>query len=193
MAHAPEMEYVEPTGVAAPKLGMWLFLSGEVVLFGGVIMTIVLFRVSFPEWAKESTHTHTIIGSVNTINLLTSSLLVALAYKMSATGRHDLSKFCLLGTITLGIVFLALKWTVEWPTEVSHGYTIHQGPFWQLYYGATGLHAVHVLLGLIAFAVILVLYMSNNWRPRYSLEATALYWHFVDIVWLFLWPLFYLS
>ncbi len=67
-----------------------------------------------------------------------------------------------------------------------------EGPFWQLYYGATGLHALHVLLGLFAFTVILILYMGK-WRPRHSLEATALYWHFVDIVWLFLCPLFYLS
>ena len=67
-----------------------------------------------------------------------------------------------------------------------------RGPFWQFYYGATGLHALHVLLGIIAFTIILFLYM-DRWRPRYTLENTALYWHFVDIVWLFLWPLFYLS
>ena len=193
MAHAQELDaYIEPTGIGAPKLGMWLFLSGEVVLFGGIIITIVLFRVSFPGWAEQSSHTDPIIGSVNTFNLLTSSMLVALAYKMSATGRHGLSQLCILGCLLFGILFLCLKWIIEWPTEIGHHYTIHSGPFWQLYYGATGLHAVHVLIGLIAFTVLLVLYM-RNWRPRYSLEATALYWHFVDIVWLFLWPLFYLS
>ncbi len=192
MAHAQEMEYVEPTGIAAPKLGMWLFLTGEVVLFGGVIMTIVMFRVSFPQWNEESTHTNTIIGSVNTINLLTSSLLVALSFKMSSLGKHGLAKLCILGCIAFGVLFLGLKWGIEWPGEISHGFTIREGPFWQLYYGATGLHALHVLLGLITFTVILILYMGK-WRPRHSLEATALYWHFVDIVWLFLWPLFYLS
>ena len=192
MAHAQELECVEPTGIAPPKLGMWLFLTGEVVLFGGVIMTIVLFRVSFPGWKDASEHTNTIIGSVNTVNLLTSSMLVALAFKMSSIGNHGLAKLCILGCLAFGVLFLGLKWAVEWPGEVSHGYTIHEGPFWQLYYAATGLHALHVLLGLIALVVILVLY-TGSWRPRYTLEATALYWHFVDIVWLFLWPLFYLS
>ena len=83
MAHAQThpLEQVEPTGIGPPKLGMWLFLSGEVVLFGGVIMTIVLFRVSYPGWAEESSHTNPIIGAINTFNLLTSSMLVALAHK----------------------------------------------------------------------------------------------------------------
>jgi heme/copper-type cytochrome/quinol oxidase subunit 3 len=194
MAHAQAqpLEHVEPTGIGAPKLGMWLFLSGEVVLFGGVIMTIVLFRISFPGWKEASEHTNPIIGSVNTFNLLTSSMLVALAHKMSATGNHGPAKLCILGCLAFGILFLALKWAIEWPTEIAHDYTIHSGPFWQLYYTATGLHAVHVLIGLIAFTIILVLYMGK-WRPNFTLEATALYWHFVDIVWLFLWPLFYLS
>ena len=192
MAHAQELEYVEPTGIPHPKLGMWLFLFGEIVLFGGVIMTIVMFRISFPGWREASEHTNAIIGSINTVNLLTSSLLVALSFKMSSLGKHGLAKLCLLGAISLGVLFLGLKWGIEWPGEIRHGYTILSGPFWQLYYGATGLHALHVVLGLIAFTVILILYMGN-WRPRYTLEATALYWHFVDIVWLFLWPLFYLS
>ena len=196
MAHAQDLEHVEPTGIAPPKLGMWLFLCGEIVLFGGVIMTIVLFRISYPDWKYASEHTNTIIGSVNTFNLLTSSFLVALAYKMSSIGNHGRAKLCILGCLAFGVLFLGLKWGVEWPTEISHGYTIHEGPFWQLYYAATGLHAVHVLLGLFVFAAILVMYMGN-WRPlhtlRNSLELTALYWHFVDIVWLFLWPLFYLS
>ena len=192
MAHAQELEYVEPTGIATPKLGMWLFLSGETVLFGGVIMTIVMFRISFPGWDEASEHTNTIVGSVNTFVLLTSSMLVALAHKMTSLEKFGTAKLCILGCILLGILFVALKWGVEWPGEISHGYTVQSGPFWQLYYGATGLHAVHVILGILAFTVILVLYMGN-WRPKYSLEATALYWHFVDIVWLFLWPLFYLS
>ena len=194
MAHAQvqEQEFVESTGVATPKLGMWLFLAGEVVLFGGVIMSLVMFRLSFPHWNEEQEHTNTIIGSVNTFNLLTSSMLVALAHKMTTLRRYTAARFCLLGTILLGSLFLALKWAVEWPTEIRHGFTILKGPFWQFYYGATGLHALHVLVGVIALSTILVLYMTR-WRPHYTLENAALYWHFVDIVWLFLWPLFYLS
>ena len=194
MAHAQEqeLEFVESTGVATPKLGMWLFLAGEVVLFGGVIMSLVMFRLSFPHWNEEQEHTNTIIGSVNTFNLLTSSMLVALAHKMTTLRRYTAARFCLLGTILLGSLFLALKWAVEWPAEIRNGFTIHKGPFWQFYYGATGLHALHVLVGVIALSTILVLYMTR-WRPHYTLENAALYWHFVDIVWLFLWPLFYLS
>ena len=194
MAHAQEqeLEFVESTGVATPKLGMWLFLAGEVVLFGGVIMSLVMFRLSFPHWNEEQEHTNTIIGSVNTINLLTSSMLVALAHKMTTLKNYTAARFCLLGTILLGCLFLGLKWAVEWPTEIRNGFTIHKGPFWQFYYGATGLHALHVLVGVIALSTILVLYMTR-WRPHYTLENAALYWHFVDIVWLFLWPLFYLS
>ena len=194
MAHAQEqeLEFVESTGVATPKLGMWLFLAGEVVLFGGVIMSLVMFRLSFPHWNENAEHTNTLIGSVNTFNLLTSSMLVALAHKMTTLKNYTAARFCLLGTILLGSLFLALKWAVEWPAEIRHGFTILKGPFWQFYYGATGLHALHVLVGVIALSTILVLYMTR-WRPHYTLENAALYWHFVDIVWLFLWPLFYLS
>ena len=194
MAHVQEqeLEFVESTGVATPKLGMWLFLAGEVVLFGGVIMSLVMFRLSFPHWNEEQEHTNTIIGSVNTINLLTSSMLVALAHKMTTLRKYTAARFCLLGTILLGSLFLGLKWAVEWPAEIRHGFTVTKGPFWQFYYGATGLHALHVLVGVIALSTILVLYMTR-WRPHYTLENAALYWHFVDIVWLFLWPLFYLS
>ena len=192
MAHAQEQVFVEPTGIATPKLGMWLFLAGEVVLFGGVIMAIVMFRLSFPHWKEVSEHTNAIIGSINTFNLLTSSMLVALAHKMTTLRKYHIARLCLLGTILLGCLFLALKWVIEWPKEIHDGYTILSGPFWQFYYGATGLHALHVLIGIIALLVIFVLYCTR-WRPHYTLENTALYWHFVDIVWLFLWPLFYLS
>ena len=121
MAHAlaQELEYVEATGIAPPKLGMWLFLSGEVVLFGGVIMTIVMFRVSFPDWKEASEGTNALIASVNTFNLLTSSLLVALAYKMSTLGKHGAAKLLILGCIFFGILFLVLKWSIEWPGEIS--------------------------------------------------------------------------
>lgn len=191
MAQVQTQELVESTGIPTPKLGMWLFLSGEIVLFGGVIMTIVMFRISFPFWDAESEHTNALIGSINTVNLLTSSMLVALAHKMTRVGNFRLAKLCLLGTILFGILFLGLK-GIEWTGEIQHSFTISRGPFWQFYYGATGFHALHVFLGIIAFTVILVLYMGR-WRPRYTLENTALYWHLVDIVWLFLWPLFYLS
>lgn len=191
MEHAQQQQLAPTTGIASPKLGMWLFLSGEIVLFGGVIMSIVMFRLSFPLWEEESTHTNTLIGSLNTFNLLTSSMLVALAHKMAHTGRHGMAKLCLLGTLLFALLFLGLK-AIEWTIEIRHGFTIFEGPFWQFYYAATGLHALHVVVGVIAFAVILIMYMGK-WRPGFTLENAALYWHFVDIVWLFLWPLFYLS
>ena len=172
MAQVQSQELVESTGIATPKLGMWLFLSGEVVLFGGVIMSIVLFRISFPFWNQESDHTNTVIGSINTVNLLTSSMLVALAHKTTSLGKYGLARLCILGTILFGVLFLGLK-AIEWTGEIQHGFTIFRGPFWQFYYGATGLHALHVLLGIIAFIVILVLYMGR-WRPHYTLENTAL-------------------
>ncbi|MFQ6028206.1 MAG: heme-copper oxidase subunit III [Dehalococcoidia bacterium] len=191
MAHAQQPELVETTGIPSPKLGMWLFLSGEIVLFGGVIMSIVMFRLSFSGWAEESTHTNTIIGTWNTFNLLTSSMLVAIAYKMSRLGRRGMAMACLGGTLAFALLFTILK-AIEWSIEIHEGFTIFAGPFWQFYYGATGLHALHVLVGVVLFSVILVLY-GGRWRPNYTVENAALYWHFVDIVWLFLWPLFYLS
>lgn len=118
-------------------------------------------------------------------------MLVAVAFKMSRTGRHGLAKLCLLGTLAFATLFVGLK-AIEWAGEIQHGFTIFEGPFWQFYYGATGRHALHVLVGIIIFSVILILYMGK-WRPNYTLENAALYWHFVDIIWLFLWPLFYLS
>ncbi len=191
MAHAHPQTLTETTNIPTPKLGMWMFLSGEIVLFGGVLMSIVMFRISFPHWAEESTHTNAYIGAINTLNLLTSSMLVAMAHKMAVLGRDGMARACLGGTLFFATLFLGLK-AIEWTIEIQHGFTVTAGPFWQFYYGATGLHALHVIVGVIVFATIFILYLGK-WRPNYTLENAALYWHFVDIVWLFLWPLFYLS
>ncbi len=178
------------TGISTGKLAVWWLIASEIVIFGGVLGSYLMHRIGHPEWASQAAHTNTVFGAVNTFVLLTSSLFAVLAHQ--AADQKDGKKAAkLLYLTTLGaVIFLIIK-SVEWTGEIQHGFTITSHTFWSFYYTAAGIHGVHVIVGAIIMLVI-----ANDAKKGIELqrvEAVGLYWHFVDIVWIFLFPLLYIA
>jgi cytochrome c oxidase subunit 3 len=206
-AHAAHFESAARQEHAA-RFGMWVFLGSELLLFAGLFALYATGRVANPQAFREGiAHATKTIGSINTAILLLSSTSVALSVELLRRGRQKLSIGALGITIVLGIVFLVLKLTEYaehfregiFPGGAGHFFVQHQAPglalFWSLYFISTGLHAVHVcvgllLLGLTARRVAKGHINSTHW---YTLHNAALYWHLIDLVWIFLWPLYYLT
>ncbi|UCE85838.1 MAG: cytochrome c oxidase subunit 3 [Deltaproteobacteria bacterium] len=190
MGTAAESGFREATEVPTGRLGMWWFLASELVIFGGLIATYLLFRWRHPEWGAESVHTINAAGAFNTLVLLTSSLTMVLAH--AAVERGDLARavrnlsFTFLG----GVIFLVVK-VYEYTHEIQEGFTPLTNLFWSFYYGMTGLHALHVVGGMVAMMVVRSAVAKG--RDPQRVEFVGLYWHFVDVVWIFLFPLLYLS
>jgi len=185
---------VEPSPVSTAKLGMWWFLASEIMVFGGALVSFILLRLVGPGWTEDLAHNNVILGSVNTLILITSSFTIVEA--LSAQKRGDEKKFrSSMGiTIALGLLFLVIK-GVEYSGHFSEGLFPDKGLFWAFYFGLTGLHALHVLGGIVANAALLVVASKPGGFSRYGhrAEMNGLYWHFVDVVWIFLFPLLYLG
>ena len=193
-----------PQQEQAATLGMWTFLATEVLFFGGMFMSYIVYRTSYPhEFAEASRHTIVLYGSVNTAILLTSSFAIALGVHAAKRGDNKWLVRCLLITVFFGLCFLAVK-GLEYhedlderllpgrgfTPELSHPAQI----FWFLYWAMTGLHALHVTVGVVLIGIMAWLAHRRRFSAEYHtpVEVTALYWHFVDIVWIFLYPLLYL-
>ncbi|MEM2580823.1 MAG: cbb3-type cytochrome c oxidase subunit I [Candidatus Caldarchaeum sp.] len=175
------------------KLGVWTFLYSEVMLFGGLIGSYVFVRLNSSYWPGPGTTHDIATGAINTFILLTSSMTAVLALAAAKAGRNDLLKASLLATFVLGLAFLVIK-GMEWLHLFEQGFTFTSGLPATTFYITTGVHGAHVTAGLIVLAYLLVkafknLYTKDN---HGSVEYFGLYWHFVDIVWVFLFPLFYL-
>jgi cytochrome c oxidase subunit III len=192
---------------SAAKLGMWIFLATEVLFFGGLFLSYTVNRFLYPEvFAAASRHTEVVLGGVNTAILLFSSTLMALAVRASQLGRRKHLIWLLLGTAFFGIVFMGVKgyeYHLDYTDHLLPGATFHwEGPhpqaaqlFFWLYYAMTGLHAIHVTVGICLMLTLVVLasrrhFDNGNYMP---VEIVGLYWHFVDIIWVFLFPLLYLA
>jgi cytochrome c oxidase subunit III len=187
------------------KLGMWIFLFTEILLFGGLFLLYSAYRSKYPhEFHRGGQELNTFIGVANTIILLTSSLTVAMAITAIQKGNRKFSILCLAATITLGILFLVDKY-IEWGEEIRRG-MYPSGPgllprpngekiFFGLYYSMTGLHALHVLAGIIVLTVMLEFFRRKKITATdfINLENAGLYWHLVDVIWIFLLPLLYLA
>jgi cytochrome c oxidase subunit III len=190
----------------ASSLGMWVFLVTEIMFFGGLFTVYTVARAMHPAaFAEASRHLNVTLGGTNTAVLIVSSLTMALAVHASQVGRRRALIGFLALTIALGGVFLFIK-AVEYSDKFHHHLVPGRafsfpGPaaraaqlFFSLYFAMTGLHALHMLIGVGVVAVLLV----RAWRGRYTIEyhtpveISGLYWHFVDIVWIFLFPLLYL-
>ena len=186
------------------KIGMWLFLFTELILFGGLFLLYAVYRFKHPEeFRLAAAELDTFIGTVNTIILLTSSLTVVLALTALQEGKKYLSLIFLGTTLLLAIGFLVNKY-FEWSHKFAVG-LYPQSPellnkpqgeilYFALYYVMTGLHALHVIIGMTILAVMMGMIMRGtiNQHSYVRLEAGGLYWHLVDIIWIFLFPLFYL-
>jgi cytochrome c oxidase subunit 3 len=190
----------------AAAFGMWIFIVTEVMLFGGMFLAYTAYRwIYHAAWIEGSHHMALVIGSVNTAVLIVSSLMMAMAVHEAQRGRRRRLVLFLALTIALGLVFLVLK-GVEYASHAgehlvpgrlwrfagpdSHAVEIF---FW-LYYAMTGLHALHLTVGVGVVSVMLVLAWRGRFTPSYHnpVEVTGLYWHLIDVIWIFLYPLFYL-
>jgi heme/copper-type cytochrome/quinol oxidase subunit 3 len=183
-----------PAGrLASGKLGMWVFLASEVILFGGLLASYVVLRQVNPGWVEQSAHLSAGLGALNTMVLLTSSLSIVLAFR-AVDARDGAGVKRWLGlTVLLGLMFLGIK-AVEWTSEIGAGFGPAAGGFWPFYYTMTGLHALHVTAGIVVNAVLLLMAARNALGgAEQRVEFAGLYWHFVDIVWIFLFPLLYLT
>jgi cytochrome c oxidase subunit I+III len=189
-----EQETYPMDSVTNEKLGMWIFLASEILIFGSLIIAYAYVRVNSGSW-PIATQTHNVLlGMTNTIILLTSSLAMVLSLYAIRAGNMKGLKTGLGSTFALGAVFLIIKLGYEWPDLISKGFTINSGLPASTYYVLTGLHALHVAVGLVAVAYLMfrAYNLSFNSTKHMAVENVGLYWHFVDIVWMFLFPLFYL-
>lgn len=212
----PDEQYVNPTHQQETlSLGMWVFLATEVLFFGTLFVGLYTYRHAYPiEFEKASEKLNLLIGGTNTIVLLVSSLMMALAIHSAGAGHNRRVLAFLLLTGILGAGFLALKALEyyidfqdklvpgfqfdesEWAT--NYGFTPsqvgHVKLFLAFYWVMTGLHALHMLIGIGAVAVMFVMAWRGNFSPEYyaPLDVTGLYWHFVDSIWIFLLPTLYL-
>ncbi|MBK1878554.1 cytochrome c oxidase subunit 3 [Pelagicoccus mobilis] len=179
------------TGIPTGRLAVWWVIASEIVIFGGLIATYLLNRFLHGSWAESAAYTNTFIGGANTFWLLTSSYFVVLAHSAAEKRDAKTARKYLWYTIGLGGMFMGFK-SYEYATEISHGFTLFTSNFWSFYYTATGLHGFHVLCGMVIMAIIAEndIKKERNWH---RVENIGLYWHFVDIVWIFLFPLLYIA
>ena len=189
----------------ASKLGMWLFIFTELLLFGGLFMIYSVYRYLNPEAFQLAAHElNTFIGALNTVILLVSSMTIAMSTSALQQKNKKLTVFLIIITLILAVVFLINKY-FEWGLKIKHGIypgsshlinDFSQGEilFFALYFVMTGLHALHIIVGMIIMSVALVKVQKGtvNANRPVLLENAGLYWHLVDLIWIFLFPLFYL-
>lgn len=186
-------------------LGMWLFLLTEILFFGGLFAAYVVYRWKYPAaFVEGSHHLDVVLGAFNTAVLILSSLTMAMAVHSAQLGKKRSLILFLVLTLILGSVFLGVK-------VVEYGHKVHEnlipGPsfhldenpregqiFFSLYFAMTGMHAFHMIVGAGLLSWLIVKAAKNRFSPRWysPVEMTGLYWHFVDIIWIFLFPLLYL-
>ncbi len=188
----------------ASKLGMWLFLYTELLLFGGLFIVYMVYRSLNPDaFLIASLNLNVWMGTINTVVLLTSSMTIAMSISAVQLGNTKLSLNLLLLTILAAVVFLVIKY-FEWGAKIEHGLwpgmehftSLSHGEqlYFYLYFFMTGLHSVHVVVGMIFIIVVMnrIKKGSINKDKNQLLENSGLYWHLVDLIWIYLFPLFYL-
>jgi len=198
-------QFVTPTQQKeAAQTGMWTFLASEVLFFGVLFFGYTVTRIHFPHaFALAGKQTDIVLGTVNTVVLLTSSYFVALAVQSAESGERARASRWLFATLGLGAVFLFIK-AIEYHADFDH--QLIPGPrfhfdgterrgaelFFYLYFVMTGIHALHLLIGMGLIGTVALRLRAAPAQPDTPLALSALYWHLVDIVWIFLYPLFYL-
>ena len=197
-------------------VGMWSFLVTEILFFGALFLCYTIYRMKYPDvFSDAHEHLDWRLGALNTVILLTSSLTMALSVYSAQIGRRFGAILGMVATTGLALAFLVVKLAFEWYPKWQHhlipGQTFHYFSgeqmgaaskvdpgkaelFFGLYFAMTGLHGIHVLIGMIIMGVLCLMLALDRPAVRYymPIELAGLYWHFVDIVWIFLFPLFYL-
>jgi cytochrome c oxidase subunit 3 len=219
-AHHPKLQhhfYSMSQQLEASTLGMWVFLVTEIMFFGGLFMAYIMYRWKYPAaWADSSSELNVYLGGLNTLVLICSSLTMALAVRAAQLGSRKGQIVNLILTMVFGSTFLVVKY-FEYAAKFEHHLvpgphfsyvqeklvdgTMHQITlpygsqlYFSLYFIMTGIHAAHMVVGLGIMTYILVQAWKGKFGPKYygPVEVSGLYWHFVDIVWIFLFPLLYL-
>ena len=183
------------------RLGIWILIAGELMIFGGLIACYIMYRLRNPEWAEQTAHTSTFFGALNTVVLLSSSYTIVRAHE--AALKRDLIKIVMWMSLTIcgGFMFLCNK-AIEYTREISHGFTFssphlqesgnHIGSlFWSFYYIMTGLHGVHVLVGIVVMFIVMM--DARKGKNLHRVELAGMYWHMVDLIWIILFPLLYIA
>ena len=201
--HFDNMEQQREAG----NIGMWVFLVQEIMFFGGLFLAYIIYRTKFPEaFAAASNHLNITLGGINTVVLIVSSLTMALAVYYAQTGKRRPQVGFLVATLLLGTTFLVIK-AFEYADKfrdnlfpgASFQWAGHEDPnqvqmFYWIYFAMTGLHALHMVIGIGILLYLIFFAWKGRYTPEYHspVEISGLYWHFVDIVWIFLFPLLYL-
>jgi cytochrome c oxidase subunit 3 len=188
------------------SLGMWLFLVTEILFFGGIFLAYAIYMVQYPAaFVVGSHHLSIFLGCVNTIVLISSSFTMVMGVHSARIGQKDKTTLYLILTLILGMVFLGIK-AIEYTEKFTHHLVPNDqfhfpgfdGPgiriFYSIYFALTGLHALHMIIGVVILAIIIVFNIKGRYTSEYNspVDMFGLYWHFVDIVWIFLFPLLYL-
>ena len=183
------------TGLTNPKLGIWLFLASEVMLFGSLFSSYALLRSGAPTWPRQFEVLSVPLAALNTVVLIASSVTMVLAW--AALKNKSVQRYRLFMGLTLagGAIFLVVK-AIEYSEKFSHGLYPSTSNFLGLYFTMTGLHAIHVIAGMIVNAYLwgpgVKMWSTEPERFTNRIEVAGIYWHFVDLVWIFLFPVLYL-
>jgi heme/copper-type cytochrome/quinol oxidase subunit 3 len=175
-----------PTG----RLGVWWVIASEIVIFGGLLAAYIMNRLGHAGFGEQAAHTNMWAGAFNTLVLLSSSLSAVLAHAAAERGDGARAAKLLRYTTLGGGVFLVVK-AFEWTHEIQAGFTITSNLFWSFYYTAAGLHAAHVVAGMVIMLIVAASAAKNQHLNR--VENIGIYWHFVDLIWIFLFPLLYIA
>jgi cytochrome c oxidase subunit 3 len=203
--HVHHVEHPDMYDPESSKIGMWLFIFTELLLFGGLFLVYSVYRFMNPDaFHMAAVELNTTIGAFNTVILLISSMTIAMSTSALQKGQKNLTIGLVVITFLIGIGFLVNKW-FEWGVKFDHGIwpgsehmieNMSQGEilFFGLYFVMTGLHALHIIIGLVimGFAIRGINNGKVNVERPSMLENAGLYWHLVDLIWIFLFPLFYL-
>jgi len=183
------------TGLVNSKLGVWLFLASEVMLFGALFSTYIIMRIGSTVWPQGSSILNVPLATVNTFVLISSSVTIVLAWASLKLDHFDKFRAYMGITIALSFVFLVIKY-FEYTAKFEHGLYPSTNTFLAIYFTLTGLHGIHVVAGIIANSYLVgpgsKLWKTNPEQFANRVEGAGLYWHFVDLVWIFLFPVLYL-
>jgi heme/copper-type cytochrome/quinol oxidase subunit 3 len=183
------------TGLNNVKIGIWLFLASEVMLFGALFASYILLRIGAPTWPEQSSILNVPLATLNTVVLITSSVTMVMAWASLVRGQLGRFRLYMGGTVLLGLVFLVVKY-FEYTAKFHHDLFPSTSTFLAIYFTLTGLHGLHVLGGMAVNAWYIgpgsKLWRIDRQQFTNRVETAGLFWHFVDLVWIFLFPVLYL-
>ncbi len=183
------------TGLTNGKLGIWLFLASEVMLFGALFATYIMLRVGATDWPQGAEYLDVPLATLNTIFLISSSVTMVMAWASLVRKKFNTFRLYMLFTVLFGVGFMVIKY-IEYTAKFDHHYYPSTNTFLAIYFTLTGLHGLHVVGGMVVNSYF-ALFGKKMWDSKPEMltnrvENSGLFWHFVDLVWIFLFPILYL-